>query len=113
METYGIRLDEAMGGALPVELVAVLAEQLPQSCRWRVSYDRDAWWNGDRVLQAALVNSLNLLIWGMADKAKRGPAPRRVGPSWMAGDSSRTLPAVAMGRDELLAELSKPRRRER
>ena len=108
MAAYGVCLDVA-DLFYPAEFVAALAAQLPQDCRWRVSYDPDAWWTGDRVLMANIANSLNGLIWGMADSKKRGPAPKRIGPSWFNG-AAKTLPAMAMGRDRLLAELSKPRK---
>ena len=54
MQTYGVCIDHAMDGGYPAPFVAALADQLPQSCRWRVSYDMDAWWDGDRMLQAVI-----------------------------------------------------------
>ena len=108
MEVYGVCLDTA-GAVYPAAFVAALAEQLPQDCRWRVSYDRDAWWTGDRVLAANLVNSLNGLIWGLADGKKRGPAPKPIGPSWFKG-SGKALQTKAMPLDALVAELAKPRK---
>lgn len=108
METYGIDLDEAMEGAHSAPFVASLAMQLPQDCRWRVSYDGDMWWTGDRMLLAALANALNGLIWGLSDKRKRGMPPRQVGPSW-ATDRGRKAPAMAMDRDRLVELLSRPR----
>jgi hypothetical protein len=109
METYGICLDAAMTGAYTAPFVAALCNQLPMSCRWRVSYDEDAWWDTDRVLMASLVNSLNGLIWGMADRKRRGPRPKIVGPSWMRGHG-RKVPATVMSKRALLRELAKPRR---
>ena len=110
METYGICIDHAVDGGYPAPFVAALADQLPQSCRWRVSYDMDAWWDGDRMLQASLVNTLRGLVWGMSDKKKRGPAPKPIGPKWALKGAVKTLPAVAMTREQLLAELAKPRK---
>ena len=110
METYGVCIDHAMEGGYSAPFVAALADQLPQSCRWRVSYDMDAWWDGDRLLDAALVNALNGLIWGLSDRKKRGPAPKPIGPKWAAKKgASRKLAAIAMTKAELMDELAKPR----
>ena len=108
METYGICLDHAMEGAYPAPFVASLADQLPPGCRWRVSYDEDAWWTADRLLMASILNTLRGLVWGLGDKKKRGPAPKPIGPK-AAAKRGRSLPATAMSVDELVAELSKPR----
>lgn len=110
METYGICLDEAMGGRYGAPFVASLAEQLPQDCRWRLSYEPDAWWTGDRLLMAALVNSLRGLVWGMADRSKRGPRPAQVGPKSMVGGASRKASAVAMDPAALMRAISRPRK---
>lgn len=108
METYGICLDEAMEGRYGAPFVASLCIGLPQDCRWRVSYEPDAWWTGDRMLFAALVNSLNGLIWGMGDKKKRGPRPKPVGPKW-AIDKHKKIPAMTMAKEQLLELLARPR----
>lgn len=108
METYGVCLDEAMEGRFGAPFVASLAMQLPQDARWRVSYDPDAWWTGDRMLQAALVNAFSALLWGMGDKKRRGPRPKPVGPSW-AIDKGRTVPATTMSKERLLELLALPR----
>lgn len=105
-------LDGAMGGAYPAPFVAALAEQLPQDCRWRRAYDKDAWWTGDRILAANLVNSLNALIYGLSDKKKRGSKPKPIGPSWAMRQGGRGLPATVMGRDVLIERLSRPRKTE-
>ncbi len=110
MESYGLALNAAAMEAYEPEFVAVLAVQLPQDCRWRVSYERDAWWNGDRLLQASLINSLNGLIWALGDKKKRGPRPQPIGPSSMKRGAGRSLPARVMSSASLLEELSKPRK---
>ena len=110
MEVYGICLDAAMDGAYSAPFVAALCAQLPQDCRWRVSYDKDAWWTGDRLLMASLVNTLRGLVWGMADKRKRGPAPKQVGPR---GTGVRTLGRRVMSAAKLLERLARPRRKRR
>lgn len=110
MEVYGVCIDTAEH-AYPAVFVAALAEQLPQDCRWRVSYDRDAWWTGERLVFANIANSLNGLIWGLADKKARGPAPKLIGPSWFQA-GRKSLPATVMSRDALVAELAKPRIKE-
>ena len=46
----------------------------------------------------------------MSDKKKRGPAPKPIGPEWALKGVVKTLPAVAMAREQLLAELAKPRK---
>ena len=66
-------------------------------------------WTADRTLLAALVNSLNLLMWAMSDKSKRGPRPDRVGPSYMRG-RMRRLEAQSMPISELMEILSRERR---
>lgn len=109
METYGIDVEATMAGAHSAPFVAALVTQMPSGCRWRVSYDRDLWWTDDRLLMAALVNSLRGLIWGLADPKRRGPEPVPIGPSWAVRRSGRSLPATAMSRERLMEELSKPR----
>ena len=109
METYRISLDEAMDGAYTAPFVASLCDQLPQDCRWRVSYEPDAWWTGDRMLMASVLNALNGLIWGMGDKRKRGPKPKPIGPKWATEGRKRGIPAQAMRRDRLLELLARPR----
>lgn len=108
METYGIVLDEAMEGRYGATFVASLTSQLPSSCRWRVSYDRDSWWDAERMLLASLVNNLRGLIWGMSDRSARGPEPTPVGPSWATGVRQRGGMAMAAG--DLMRALSLPRR---
>lgn len=110
METYGIDLRAAMDSGMEPGLVAALSAQLPPDCRWRVAADPDAWWTGERILQAALLNELRSFIWGMADKKKRGAPPKPIGPSYMTKGRSRKLAAVAMSREKLLEELAKPRK---
>lgn len=110
MEVYGMNLWAAMDSGMEPGFVAALCVQLPPGCRWRVAVDPDAWWTGERILQAALLNDLRSLIWGMSDKKKRGAPPKPIGPSSMAKGNERKLAAVAMGREKLLAELAKPRK---
>lgn len=107
MQTYGICLDAAMEGGYSPAFVAALAMQLPGDCRWRVAYDPDAVWTLDRCLYAGILNTLAGLVWGMADKKKRGARPKPVGPKWAR--EGRTLKTVAMSREDLLEALSRPR----
>ena len=88
--------------------IAALIEYLPSDCSLRRLNDKDAKWTLEATLLAGILNSLNALIYGMSDKRKRGKPPEPVGPSYMT--RKRTLPARSMSADELLAELSKPRR---
>ncbi len=104
METYGTDLWAAMDGERSPESVAALAVQLPSGCRWRTAIDPDAWWTGDRLLMANLVNLLAGLSWGLGDPKKRGPKPKPIGPT-----RRRKEAATAMSKKKLLAELSKRR----
>lgn len=54
---------------------------MPEDCRWRIAEDQDALWNMDRVLIALLVNQMQGYIWANADKKKRGPKPKPIGPN--------------------------------
>lgn len=107
MEAYGVCLDEAAEGRWGAAFVASLTDQLPTSCRWRVSYERDAWWDADRMLTASVLNNLRGLIWGLSDKERRGPEPEPVGPAWAKG--VRRPRAVAMDAGSLMRELAKAR----
>ena len=89
--------------------IAALVKHLPQDSALCRAYSEDAEWTLDRVLLATIANSLNMLIWGMGDKSKRGNRPQMIGPSWMRL-KTRTLDAQAMPIDELLAKLSLERR---
>lgn len=111
METYGICLDEAMEGRFSPSFIASLTSQCPDGCRWRVSYDEDALWTIDRTLTALLINQFRLYIWANADKKKRGKRPAPIGPKWLVeDDSTKRLKAIPMTKEQLLAELAKPRR---
>lgn len=107
MQTYGMSLYEAMGGAYPAPLVASLVRQMPQGCRWRVSYDPDAAWTLEAQLLAGILNNLRGMIWGLSDKDERGPEPEPVGPSWMRDRKPR---GMAMTAAELMEKLGKARR---
>lgn len=110
MQHYGVYLDDAMDGRYSPDFVASLVTQMPEDCRWRVAEDQDALWNMDRVLLALLVNQIQGYIWANADKKRRGPRPKPLGPKWLVeADNTRKLPAMPMSREMLLAELSKPR----
>lgn len=110
MQHYGVYLDDAMEGRYSPDFVASIVAQMPEDCRWRVAEDQDALWNMDRVLLALLVNQMQGYIWANADKKRRGPRPKPLGPKWLVeSDNTRKLPAMPMSREMLLAELSKPR----
>lgn len=111
METYGICLDEAMEGRYSPSFIASLVAQLPAGCRWLVSLDEDAIWTIDRTLLALLINQFRYYIWANADKKKRGKKPDPLGPKWLIeSDSTRKLKAIPMTKEQLLAELAKPRK---
>lgn len=110
-EFYGIDLDHAMAGAHTPHHIACLAVQLPQRSRTMTKEDADMAWGMPEVLLASILNSLNGLIWGMSDKRKRGQYPEQVGPSRLTEKPKRSLPALAMPVDELMMELSRPRRK--
>lgn len=107
---YGIDLDDAMAGAHSARHVAALLAQLPPDCRVARAEDPDAAWTLTDSLLATVANALHTLMWGMSDPKKRGQRPAPIGPSWMRGKRTRTLDARAMPVDELMQELTKPRR---
>lgn len=110
MQQYGVCLDDAFCGRYAPDFVASLVVQMPEDCRWRVAENPDALWNMDRTLLALLVNQMQGYIWANADKKKRGPKPKPIGPRWLVeSDNTRKLPAMPMSREMLLAELAKPR----
>lgn len=102
---YGIDLDHAMRGEHTPNHIAELVRFVPQDSALVRAIDDDAMWTLDRSLLAALLNSLNLMIWGMSDKSKRGAKPEMVGSSRMR-NNGRALDAQAMPIDELMAVLS-------
>lgn len=110
-EFYGIDLDRAMSGEHSAVQVAACVKCLPQRSRLSVLGNRDNAWGLTETLLAYLSNSLNALIYGMSDKRRRGRKPELVGPSWMTGSGNRrSLPARVMSINQLMEELSKPRR---
>ena len=106
---YGINLDAAFRGEHEPSHIAELVRFLPQDSSLGRAYSDDAVWTLDRTLLALLYNSLNMLMWGMSDKSKRGAQPTRIGPSYIRL-KKRTLEAQAMPIDELMAKLSMERR---
>ena len=107
---YGIDLDHAMAGSHSAGHVAALTAHLPSdSCIYKAR-SADAQWGLDDVLLASLLNSLNALIYAMADPKRRGSKPPLVGPSYIANGRARKLDARTMTADELMAILAKPRR---
>ena len=106
---YGVDIDRAMAGEHSAEHIAALAAHLPSDACVYKARNQDARWTLEPTLLAALLNSLNLLIYGFGDPKKRGNPPALVGPSYMAKANTRSLDARAMTADELMGELSKPR----
>lgn len=109
---YGIDLDHAMAGEHSAGHVAALAFNLPPGSCLKAAIDPDAGWTRTDMLLAMLVNLFNALNYGMSDRKKRGPEPKRVGPSWMTkGDEhKRNIAKRALPVDRLMEILSLPRR---
>lgn len=105
---YGIDLDHAMRGEHSAGHVAALAEHLPKDARVFVEVNGDARWTLTDLLLAAVVNDFNAWIYAHGDPKKRGRPPKIVGPESMR--PKHTIPARTMTADELMRELSKPRR---
>lgn len=99
-----------MAGGHSARHIAALVVQLPYDCRIACTEDADRRWTLTDVLLATIANGLHSLIWGMGDPKRRGKKPDAIGPSWMTKGKVRSLPARSLPVDELLAELSKPRR---
>ena len=93
---YGIDWDAARAGAHTVRHMAALVACLPPDACLRRAANQDAAWGLDQQLLAGIYNSLSSLVWGMGDPRRRGPRPRPVGPSWMAGGDGRPLEARVM-----------------
>lgn len=104
---YGIDLDAAMGGGHTAMHIAALVKHLPSDCALHREVDKDAAWTLRDILLASILNSLNMLIYGMGDKRHRGKKPALIGPDYM---TKKKLPARVMTVEELLRELDKPRR---
>ena len=106
---YGIDIDHAHESHSAVH-VAALAIHMPQhESAVFAAIEPDAAWSRSEILLAAIANNFALLRWGMASKKDRGPAPKLVGPSWMARGKMRSLAARSMSIDKLMEILSKPR----
>lgn len=109
---YNIDLDSAYGGKHTASHIAMLVSQLPRQSRLAALLDADAQWTLGDILAAALLNNFNRFVWSMSDHRKRGPQPELVGPSWMTEPRKKSLPARVLPIEQLLDELSKPRRRD-
>ena len=107
---YGVDIDRAMKGDHTAGHIAALAANLPNDACVHVAENPDSAWTLELILLADVRNHLSALIWGMSDSKKRGSPPKRIGPSWMRGDAKRKLDARTLSIDELMKELSKPRR---
>ena len=103
---YGIDLDAAMRGGHSAAHVAALVAYLPSDCSMRRDMDADAAWTLRDILLASILNSLNMLIYGMGDKRHRGKKPQMVGPDYM---TKKKLPARVMSAEQLMEILSRPR----
>ena len=90
--------------------IAELVRFLPSDSALRASVDIDKGWNLESKLTAMLLNSLNLLIWGMSDKNKRGAQPEKVLPPSMKKKHDKTLAAQTMTVKQLTAILALERR---
>ena len=98
-----------MRGGHSAAHVAALAAQLPPDARVRAKVDQDGLWGLEHVLLASIANSLNMLIWGMSDRKRRGRRPRPIGPSWMTAGRKRNVAKRAVPLSQLKEELSRPR----
>lgn len=105
---YGIDLDDAMAGAHSAGHVAALIAHLPSDASVYRANDADAAWTLETSLLALIFNLLQAAIYAAGDPRGRGKRPDFIGPSWMSGN--RKAQARAMTIDQLMAELSKPRR---
>lgn len=106
---YGIDLDQAMAGGHSAAHVGALLANLPRDAALFQAVDDDAMWTLEAILLAEVRNGIQGLMYMLADPATRGAPPTPIGPSWMR-NTGRTLEAMVMPVDELMAELSKPRR---
>lgn len=102
---YGIDLDKAISGEHTPNHIAELIRFLPQDSNISKAYNADADWTIERTLLAMLVNTLNMFMWGISDKSKRGAQPERIGPSYMRL-KNRKIDAQVMPADELLKKLT-------
>lgn len=107
---YGIDLDHAMMGAHTPRHIAALVDNLPPEARIHVTENIDNEWTLEHVILCDLRNILAMLTWGMSDRKKRGSRPQLIGPSWMTRKGTRKLSAKVMTIDDLMRELSKPRK---
>lgn len=107
---YAIDLDHAMNGGHSAAHIAALVKYLPHDAAIYTVENLDAEWALTDVLLADIRNIFADFVYGMSDRRKRGKRPKRIGPSWMAGESMRKLEAQTMSVDELMAELNKDRR---
>ena len=107
---YGIDLDHAMAGEHSAYHVAALVAHLPSDACIFTARSKDALWGLDDVLLASLLNSLNILIYGMSDPKRRGREPQLVGPSYLTTKRGRKLDGREMTADALMAILNKNRR---
>ena len=107
---YGIDLDHAIAGNHSAAHIAALVKCLPSDAAMFRAQNPDNAWTLETVLLATLRNDFQMYIWGVGDPKRRGAKPKRIGPSWLTKGDMRKLEARTLEIDELMKELSKPRR---
>ena len=106
---YGLNID-GMGRDYSTLHAAALVSQMPEGSRLAQAYDPDALWTSERALMAAMVNSLNWLVWANSRDGERNRnRPKPIGPQAAAGRNRRVV-GVAMTPDRLMAELNRIRK---
>ena len=105
---YGIDIDHAMRGEHTPHHIAELVKFVPHDSALGAVYDEDSVWTMDRTLLAFIYNSLNLMMWGMSDKRKRGAKPEQILPKRMK-QHKRSIDAQAMTIEELMNVLARDR----
>ena len=108
---YGIDLDHAMRGEHTPLHIACLIEMLPPKSRVLHKQNPDSYWDLTDILLATLINHFRMFMWSMG--GAKGAEPETIGASFMKKNKpTRKLEASVMPIDELLKELSKPRKGE-
>lgn len=106
---YGIDLDHAKRGDHTPLHIAALMEKLPPKSRVLYEINHDSYWELNDILAATMINHFRMFMWSMG--GGKGAKPDNIGASFMKRESpARKLDAMVMPIDELIAELSKPRK---
>lgn len=92
--------------------MAALVKCLPLDCAINRAASDDAQWTLEAQLVAYIANQINGFMYSLSDPKRRGPRPAIIGDSAMREKlgGRRKLDAVSMPIDQLMHELSKPRR---